>query len=100
MFIYVSQLHGGLGWYGDELLSLAKDLATRLLPAFNTSTGLPYPRVCLCNCIYYYFDLELCWHNYCTIIKKIIMMLDCLVSSPLRKQMFLQDHLLYVYMLH
>ncbi|RWS01214.1 ER degradation-enhancing alpha-mannosidase-like 1, partial [Dinothrombium tinctorium] len=32
--------------YNKELLELAHDLATRLLPAFeNTSTGLPYPRV-------------------------------------------------------
>ncbi|KAK6519425.1 alpha mannosidase-like protein [Arthrobotrys megalospora] len=34
------------GWkYNDELLHLAHDLATRLLPAFTTDTGLPYPRV-------------------------------------------------------
>lgn len=33
-------------WYNDELIFLAKDLAKRLLPAFETSvTGLPYPRV-------------------------------------------------------
>lgn len=32
--------------YDDELLSLAHDLATRLLPAFSkTQTGIPYPRV-------------------------------------------------------
>ena len=31
--------------YNGELLALAKDCATRLLPAFNTSTGIPYPRV-------------------------------------------------------
>uniref|UniRef100_A0A646QIG4 alpha-1,2-Mannosidase n=1 Tax=Hemiscolopendra marginata TaxID=943146 RepID=A0A646QIG4_9MYRI len=32
--------------YTSELLDLARDLATRLLPAFeNTSTGIPYPRV-------------------------------------------------------
>ncbi|XP_043914278.1 ER degradation-enhancing alpha-mannosidase-like protein 3 isoform X2 [Protopterus annectens] len=32
-------------WYKDELLHLAKDLGYRLLPAFNTTSGLPYPRV-------------------------------------------------------
>ncbi|KAH7643995.1 er degradation-enhancing alpha-mannosidase-like protein 4 [Dermatophagoides farinae] len=33
-------------WYNNELVSLAKDLAERLLPALETSsTGLPYPRV-------------------------------------------------------
>ncbi|XP_066500274.1 ER degradation-enhancing alpha-mannosidase-like protein 3 isoform X1 [Hoplias malabaricus] len=32
-------------WYNDELLHMAKDLGIRLLPAFNTSSGLPYPRV-------------------------------------------------------
>ncbi|XP_066502073.1 ER degradation-enhancing alpha-mannosidase-like protein 3 isoform X2 [Hoplias malabaricus] len=32
-------------WYNDELLHMAKDLGYRLLPAFNTTSGLPYPRV-------------------------------------------------------
>lgn len=32
-------------WYRDELLHMAQDLGLRLLPAFNTSSGLPYPRV-------------------------------------------------------
>lgn len=32
-------------WYRDELLIKAKDLGTRLLPAFNTSTGLPMSRI-------------------------------------------------------
>lgn len=32
--------------YNNELLELSRDLANRLLPAFeNTQTGLPYPRV-------------------------------------------------------
>ena len=32
--------------YDDELLDLAHDLASRLLPAFDrTPHGLPYPRV-------------------------------------------------------
>lgn len=34
--------------YNNELLHLAHELASRLLPAFeNTRTGLPYPRVSL-----------------------------------------------------
>src|SRR6218665_3680468 len=32
-------------WYSDDLLNMATDLGDRLLPAFNTSTGMPYPRV-------------------------------------------------------
>jgi len=31
--------------YNGQLLRLATDLTDRLLPAFNTPTGLPYPRV-------------------------------------------------------
>jgi len=42
-------------WYQDELLHMAKELGFRLLPAFNTSSGLPYPRVrtpcCCCCCL-------------------------------------------------
>lgn len=34
------------GWvYDGQLLRLAQDLGERLLPAFHTPTGLPYPRV-------------------------------------------------------
>lgn len=32
-------------WYRGELLEMAKDLGYRLLPAFNTSTGIPHARV-------------------------------------------------------
>ena len=32
-------------WYNDELLQMAKQLGYKLLPAFNTTSGLPYPRV-------------------------------------------------------
>ncbi|CAG9138247.1 unnamed protein product [Plutella xylostella] len=34
-----------LQWYAGELLSMAEDLGKRLLPAFNTSTGIPHGRV-------------------------------------------------------
>jgi mannosidase alpha-like ER degradation enhancer 3 len=34
-----------MNWYSGQLLLLAKDLGYRLLPAFNTTTGIPHPRV-------------------------------------------------------
>lgn len=34
-----------LDWYRGQLLTLAKDLGERLLPAFNTPTGLPFARI-------------------------------------------------------
>ncbi|CAG4955198.1 unnamed protein product [Colias eurytheme] len=34
-----------LHWYNGELLQKAEDLGRRLLPAFNTSTGIPHGRV-------------------------------------------------------
>ncbi|KAF2716145.1 glycoside hydrolase family 47 protein [Polychaeton citri CBS 116435] len=44
--------------YDGHLLRLAYDLALRLLPAFNTPTGLPYPRVNLRYGIPFYQDGE------------------------------------------
>lgn len=32
-------------WYTDQLLAMAADIGKRLLPAFNTTTGMPHPRV-------------------------------------------------------
>ncbi|XP_012726574.2 ER degradation-enhancing alpha-mannosidase-like protein 3 [Fundulus heteroclitus] len=32
-------------WYRGELLQMAVELGHRLLPAFNTTSGLPYPKV-------------------------------------------------------
>lgn len=47
------------GWsYDGQLLRLAHDLGSRLLPAFSTSTGLPYPRVNLRTGIPFYRDAE------------------------------------------
>lgn len=34
-----------LKWYRGELLEMAKDLGYRLLPAFNTTTGIPHARI-------------------------------------------------------
>ena len=36
---------GRMSWYQGELLNMAQDVGYRLLPAFNSSTGLPHPRV-------------------------------------------------------
>ncbi|VEN55361.1 unnamed protein product [Callosobruchus maculatus] len=42
---YLQQRDGIMHWYKGELLSMAKDVGYRLLPAFNTTTGIPYARV-------------------------------------------------------
>ncbi len=34
-----------LDWYNGGLLRMAHEVGNRLLPAFNTTTGLPYPKV-------------------------------------------------------
>lgn len=44
---YVKDRIGVMQWYRGELLEMAKDIGYRLLPAFNTSTGIPQARVCL-----------------------------------------------------
>lgn len=54
-------------WYSRELLDLAQDLATRLLPAFeNSNTGLPYPRVNLRHGVPNSKDCEWCLSHTCT----------------------------------
>lgn len=45
--------------YDGQLLRLALDLAERLLPAFYTTTGLPYPRVNLRHGIPFYINSPL-----------------------------------------
>ncbi|KAJ2892800.1 hypothetical protein MKZ38_009367 [Zalerion maritima] len=45
--------------YDGQLLRLALDLAQRLLPAFYTATGLPYPRVNLRHGIPFYVNSPL-----------------------------------------
>ncbi|XP_019876061.2 ER degradation-enhancing alpha-mannosidase-like protein 3 [Aethina tumida] len=42
---YLQQRDGIMPWYKGELLSMAKDVGYRLMPAFNTTTGIPYSRV-------------------------------------------------------
>ncbi|CAH8490220.1 unnamed protein product [Schistosoma turkestanicum] len=34
-----------MDWYKNELLQMAVDIGDRLLPAFDTPTGIPYPRI-------------------------------------------------------
>jgi mannosidase alpha-like ER degradation enhancer 3 len=34
-----------LYWYNGELLKMAAEVADRLMPAFNTTSGIPHPRV-------------------------------------------------------
>ncbi|PGH16942.1 hypothetical protein AJ80_05010 [Polytolypa hystricis UAMH7299] len=51
--------HPGIRWsngfvYDGQLLRLAMDLANRILPAFYTATGLPYPRVNLRHGVPFY----------------------------------------------
>eukprot|EP00096_Caligus_rogercresseyi_P008881 TRINITY_DN2893_c0_g2_i1.p1 TRINITY_DN2893_c0_g2~~TRINITY_DN2893_c0_g2_i1.p1 ORF type:complete len:862 (-),score=266.40 TRINITY_DN2893_c0_g2_i1:1746-4331(-) len=41
----VKEKFNQLKWYQGELLNMALDVGNRLLPAFNSSTGLPHPRV-------------------------------------------------------
>lgn len=45
--------------YDGQLLRLANDLARRLLPAFHTPTGLPYPRVNLRHGVPFYLNSPL-----------------------------------------
>ncbi|KAF4072634.1 hypothetical protein AMELA_G00265300 [Ameiurus melas] len=45
MAVMLKEKGQSMQWYQDELLHMAKDLGLRLLPAFNTSSGLPYPRI-------------------------------------------------------
>ncbi|EJD75564.1 Edem3 protein [Loa loa] len=52
-----------LGWYKDELLQMAAELADRLLPAFNTTSGVPYSRI---NLKYGMLDFLRQQHDTCT----------------------------------
>lgn len=50
--------HHRMEWYNGQLLKMAAELANRLLPAFNSTSGVPYSRVrifmkllyLLCSC--------------------------------------------------
>ncbi|KAI8924474.1 glycoside hydrolase [Entophlyctis helioformis] len=49
-----------LDWYRGQLLDLARDLGDRLMPAFDTPTGLPYPRINLKRGVLSYEVKEAC----------------------------------------
>uniref|UniRef100_V5G0I0 alpha-1,2-Mannosidase n=1 Tax=Anoplophora glabripennis TaxID=217634 RepID=V5G0I0_ANOGL len=42
---YLQQRDDIMLWYKGELLDMAKDVGYRLLPSFNTTTGIPHSRV-------------------------------------------------------
>lgn len=42
---YLQHKAGVMLWYRGELLEMARDLGYRLLPAFNTTTGIPHSRI-------------------------------------------------------
>lgn len=61
----------GIRWsrkfvYDGQLLRLAHDLASRLLPAFSTSTGIPYPRVNLRYGVPFYTNSCGFWGEECS----------------------------------
>lgn len=65
--------HRGIRWnngfvYDGQLLRLAWDLAVRMLPAFYTPTGLPYPRIDLLRGVPFYrnsiFNIEMTKKHY------------------------------------
>ena len=45
MAVILKKNKKGMEWYNKELLDKATVLADKLLLAFNTSTGIPYPKV-------------------------------------------------------
>lgn len=58
---YLQQRADIMPWYRGELLDLAKDLGYRFLPAFNTTTGIPYGRVSL-SMIHNAYNLSIDMH--------------------------------------
>ncbi|CAH8504183.1 unnamed protein product [Schistosoma rodhaini] len=52
-----------MNWYKNELLEMAVDIGNRLLPAFDTPTGIPYPRI---NLRHGYSGLTKQEENTCT----------------------------------
>ncbi|XP_076822172.1 ER degradation-enhancing alpha-mannosidase-like protein 3 [Clavelina lepadiformis] len=41
----IQERHNRMKWYNGSLLTLAKELGDRLLPAFNTTSGMPLSRI-------------------------------------------------------
>ncbi|OQR79004.1 ER degradation-enhancing alpha-mannosidase 3-like [Tropilaelaps mercedesae] len=42
---YLQETRGRMPWYNNDLLGMAKELGLRLLPSFNSTTGIPHPRI-------------------------------------------------------
>lgn len=42
---FLKKKRKGMLWYNNELRDMAREVGMRLLPAFNTTTGIPYPKV-------------------------------------------------------
>ena len=68
--VELSNGDNGIRWsrrfvYDGQLLRLAHDLANRLLPAFATSTGIPYPRVNLRYGAFFYTNSCGHWGDGC-----------------------------------
>jgi mannosidase alpha-like ER degradation enhancer 1 len=57
-----------IAWYNGELLTMAEDLGNRLLPAFETPFGLPFPRVNLRHGVMSYEVKEACTAGAGTLI--------------------------------
>ena len=76
---YLSKRNLALPRYNNELLEMAKDIGDRLLPAFNTSTGIPYPRVSSL-CRHHYNSLcYICMQRFvCNIAITVICVIICL----------------------
>lgn len=45
MATFLKKKRKGMQWYNNELRDMAREVGMRLLPAFNTTTGIPYPKV-------------------------------------------------------
>lgn len=62
------------GSYKNQLLTLAKDLGRRFLPAFNTPTGLPFAWINLKVSQYvgltYFYIYVLCFDYYVKLLKQ------------------------------
>jgi ER degradation enhancer, mannosidase alpha-like 1 len=69
--------------YDNELLDMAHDLASRLLPAFeNTRTGIPHPRVHLKSGVPHYGISETCTAGAGTLLVE-FGILSRLINDPI-----------------
>ena len=62
MAVALKESGKGLFWYQNDLLKKAVDIGDRLLAAFNTTTGIPYPKV----------RINLEWSNQLLILSSIV----------------------------